>query len=163
MKKFIKIGLGVFLAVALLVVVIVIGKVGGAQIAEGTYKIKECKDYPDAYISVEENKVQFHNIDLNAIYQEEQMKSYMSMVESGATSSITDEQLKEISDLNSLFVSNPYELDYESIGDESKSGTFTYIYFCYNSNSPFGLVLEYNSFDKTIQINSPVLNLIFEK
>ena len=74
----------------------------------------------------------FHNIDLNAIYQEEQMKSYMSMVESGATSSITDEQLKEISDLNSLFVSNPYELDYESIGDESKSGTFTYIYFCYN-------------------------------
>lgn len=163
MKKGIKICIGIILAVVLLLSVVVITKTGGAEITEGTYKITDYAAYPDAYIVVKENKLQFYNIDLNAIYQEAQLEDYKEMQEHGLEFHITEQQLGKISDLNELFVSNPYELDYESSTKDNKTGTFTYVYFCYNGDYPFGLVLEYNSLHKTVKINSPEQTLIFEK
>lgn len=161
MKSKIKIIIGAIIAIALLVVCYGIVKIGGAEITEGKYMICDFDSYPDAYIEVKENMIQFYNIDLNAIYQEYQLSNYKKMVDSGFQSAMSDEQVAKDADLNEMFVNNGYEIDYET--DDSKQGTFTYVYFCMSSDNLFGLVLEYDSLHKTIQINSPVMNLIFEK
>ncbi|MBQ3513524.1 MAG: hypothetical protein IJA32_06975 [Lachnospiraceae bacterium] len=159
MKKGIKIGIGIILAVALLVAVGFVTKVGGAEITEGTYKIKDCPEYPDAYLVVEDGKLQFFNIDFNAIYQEAQLELYKTMEERGAVVPLTKEQLEQVSDLNQMYVVNEYEL----LEEGSKTGTFTYVYWCYQSGYAFGLVFEYDSLHKTVQINNPVKTLVFEK
>lgn len=163
MKKFLKIGICIICAVLLLLLVIMIAKVGGAEIADGIYRVADCEAYPDAYIEVKGNTLQFYNIDLNEIYQEAQMVTYEKMKESGVEFNMTEEQLIQISDLNLLLVSNAYEIDYDSLEEDNKTGTFQYVYFCYGEGNLFGLVLEYDSLHKTIQINSSVLQLEFER
>ena len=37
------------------------------KLKEGTYKIQDNKTYPDAYIVVQDNSIQFYNIDLNKL------------------------------------------------------------------------------------------------
>lgn len=162
MNKILKYCLVAVVAIALLIITVFVTKVGGPEIADGTYKVKDSENYSDAYIYVNNNSIQFFNIDLNSIYREAQMNNYASMVEHGVKFGLTDEQLNEISDLNNLFVSNSYEIDYDK-QDDSKAGTFTYVYFCYVNEYPFGLVLEYNALHKTLQINSPVQQMIFEQ
>lgn len=162
MKTKLKIVVSIVVAIVILIATIMIVSIGGAEIAEGRYEIVGYDVYPDAYIMVEENSIQFYNIDLNAIYQEYQSDNYQKMIEAGIVSNVTEEQLENMSDLNAMFVSNPYIIDYEQQLD-NKSGTFTYVYFCLKDGNTFGLVLEYNSFDKTIQINSPVIKLLFER
>ena len=159
MKKGIKIGIGIIFAVALLIVVIFITQVGGTEISEGTYKIKDCPEYPDAYLVVEDGKLQFFNIDFNEIYQEAQLKNYKAMEERGVVVPLEKGQLEQVSDLNQMFVSNEYEL----LEEGSKNGTFTYVYWCLNKDYAFGLVFEYDSLHKTVQINNPVKTLVFEK
>lgn len=160
MKKIIKISIIAISAIAILVSVILMNYIGGKEITEGTYRIKGYKSYPNAYIEVKGNTVQFHNIDLNAIYREYQLESYKKVLESNTEVSITEEELEQISDLNELLVENPYEVDYDT---DSKSGTFTYIYFCYANGYPFGVVLKYDSFHKTLKINNAVQKIVFEK
>ena len=104
MKKGIKIGIGIIFAVALLIVVIFITQVGGAEISEGTYKIKDCPEYPDAYLVVEDGKLQFFNIDFNEIYQETQLENYKVMEERGVVVPLEKGQLEQVSDLNQMFV-----------------------------------------------------------
>lgn len=158
----IKIGIGVICAALFLLAAVMITRVGGAKITEGTYRVINYEVYPDAYITVTKDALQFYNIDLNAIYQAAQMETYEQMKERGVTMGITDEQLEQISDLNRMFVSNSYALDYDALED-NKSGTFQYVYFCYGEQNLFGFVLEYDALHKTLQINSPVLKLTFEK
>lgn len=162
MKKILKYGLIAVGAIALLIIVLFFTKVGGAKIAEGTYKVKDSRISSEAYIQVDGNKIQFYNIDLNQIYREAQLKDYSAMVAHGVGNELSEEQLDKLSDLNGLFVSNAYEIDYDK-QEDSKTGTFTYVYFCYTSDYPFGLVLEYNALHKTLQINSPVKKIVFEK
>lgn len=161
MKKKIKVIIVVACAIVLLIGVVLLCRIGGSEITDGVYEITDCSDFPNAYIEVTGNKLQFYEIDLNEIYQAAQIESYDNLNESGALD-ISEEKIAEISDLNNLLVSNPYELDYESITD-NKNGTFTYIYYCMSEQNIFGLVLEYDSLHKTIQINSPVRQLVFEK
>lgn len=159
MKKGKKFGITIIFAVSLLMAVVFITKVGGAEITEGTYKIKDCPEYPDAYLVVEDGKLQFYNIDLNEIYQQAQLDTYKIMEDSGAVVPLTPEQLEQVSDLNQMFVLSEYEL----LEEGSKTGTFTYVHWCYQSDYAFGLVFEYNALHKTVQINSPVKRLIFKK
>jgi hypothetical protein len=148
-------------AVALLAVAIIFLKAGGSEISEGTYYVADCSDYPDAYIVVDENLVQFYNIDLNEIYLSAQMETYEKMVESGVEFNFTD-GVEEAANLNGMFVTKPYLINYDE-ADDNKTGTFTYAYFCMGEENAFGLVLEYDAFHKTIKINSPVRELVFEK
>lgn len=163
MKKIIKFSIIGIVLIAILLAVIAISRIGGAEIAEGTYKITDYEAYPDAYIVVEENRVQFYNIDLNAIYREYQMDTYLNAKEQGLDIGMSKEELEPLSDLNEMFVENAFELDYEWQADDNKVGTFSYVYFCKGEGNLFGLVLEYNSLHKTLQINSPVQTLVFEK
>lgn len=162
MKSKLKFVAIVIVAILVMVGVFVFVNIGGAKISEGKYKIIGVEEYPDAYIQVEGNNIQFYNIDLNAIYQQGQLDNYNNMIEKGFPATYTDEQIKEYSDLNKMFVENSYTIDYET-NDDNKSGTFTYIHYCIVDNAAFGFVLEYDSFNKTIQINSPIKNILFEK
>lgn len=162
MKNKIKSIVVAILAVLVMAGVFMFVNIGGAEISKGIYELVGYEEYPDAYIVVEDDTIQFFNIDLNAIYQQGQLDNYNKMIEKGFQSDFTNEQVKEYSDLNAMFVTNPYTIDYEQSND-NKTGTFTYIYYCIRENSAFGFVLEYNSFDKTIQINSPIQNLLFER
>ncbi len=162
MKGKIKIISILIVSVLLLATMIFVINIGGAQIAEGKYKIVGYKEYPNAYIEVKGNYIKFYNIDLNAIYQDGQVDNYVNMIEAGYESDLSDEQVKTLSDLNEMYVNNSYMIDYQDVED-NKNGTFSYIYFCLQDDHPFGFVLEYNSFDKTIQINSPIKKLLFER
>lgn len=162
MRSNIKIILIVIVVLMLLIGIIVYANIGGAQMAEGTYKVIGYDKYPDAYIKVEGNGVQFYNIDLNAIYGAYQLEDYNTLVSGGYIECMEADVLANVSDLNKAFVDDSYIINYEE-REGSKEGTFTYIHYCFDDSNMFGLVLEYNAFDKTIQINSPVINLLFER
>lgn len=163
MKNKIIFFIGVILAIVLLVSVVLFCRIGGAEITEGKYKITDCKDYPDAYIEVENGTIQFYNIDLNAIYQNDQLEIYNNLINSGYINSLSEEQLLKAKDLNNLLVTNSFDLDYDNTTEDNKAGTFTYTYFCMEQNHIFGILLKYDSFHKTIQVIDPVRTLVFEK
>lgn len=163
-KKIITILLLIVIAIAVLVAVIVFSVSNNGELASGTYHITDFEEYPDAYIEVKDNSLQFYNIDLNAIYQKEQMEKYNKFIEKYPDSAISEEEVEKNSDLNFLFVDNPYYIDYEWEGD-TKSGTFEYTYFLYpnENNISFGLVILYDSFHKTIHVNNAIQEMTFQK
>lgn len=161
LKRKIKIIIIAVLAVALMGIAIALQFGSGTKIKEGKYNIVDCDEYPDAYVEVDAEGVQFHNIDLNDIYQKSQMELYNRMKEKGAVD-YEEDYVNEISDLNKHFVDSKWEIDYEKTIID-KTGTFSHVYFCYIDNSAFGFVFEYDSFHHTFQINSPARNLKFKK
>lgn len=156
--------LAIALAIVILIIIIAVGDISSGKIAEGTYRIKNCSEFPDAYIVVRGNKVQFYDIDLNKLYREEQLENFKRLVEHGIGVEMTEKQIEKASDLNEMFVINSWEIDYDLVGD-NKDGTFTYIYFCMVKDTFFGLVLQYDSLHKTIQLNNsdPQKILVFKK
>ena len=164
MKKVTKIIIILVAAVVLFVAAFLISRAGGSKLANGTYHITNSEAYPDAYIVVDGNQIQFYNIDLNALYRDDQMENYRKLVERGSIPQLTEEQLEQVSDLNALFVTNPWEMNYDEIVVD-KRGTFTYVYFCMVKDTFFGKVLQYNSLHRTIQINdeNPEKVLIFKE
>lgn len=164
MKKTAKISIGIIGAIIILAVIIAISGIGGGKIADGTYRVTNCEAYPDAYIVVEGNKVQFYNIDLNALYRDKQRKEFEGWMERGVGANMTEEQIERVSDLNALFVSNAWEIDYDLV-DNNKQGTFTYVHFCIVKDARFGLVLQYDALHKTIQLNDadPEKVFVFKK
>lgn len=152
------------LALVILIIIIAVGNISSGKIAEGTYRIRNCSEFPDAYIVVKGNKVQFYDIDLNKLYREKELESFKGWVEHGVGVEMTEKQIEKASDLNELFVTHPWEIDYDIVGD-NKDGTFTYIYFCIVKDTPFGLVLQYDSLHKTIQLNNsdPQKIFVFKK
>ena len=159
MKKGIKILIISIIVIGLLSAAIFISRSGGSEISEGTYYIENCEAYPDAYITVNNNEIQFHNIDLNALYREEQLENYNRLVEQGTIAKLSDSVLDQVSDLNYLFVSNAWQINYDEIVMD-KNGTFTYVYFCMVPDTYFGKVIHYDSLRKTIQLNDEDLNKI---
>lgn len=151
-KKILKVSIGLVAAVVLLVAVIFVSSIFGSEIADGTYEITNSSQYPDAYVVVKDNEIQFYNIDLNELYREKELEDFEVWKEMGYADGMTDEQIAQISDLNLMFVDNAWEFDYD-MGIISKNGTFTYVYFCIVKDTCFGLVLQYDSLHKTIQIN----------
>lgn len=163
-KKIITILLLIVIAIAVLVAVIVFSVSNNGELASGTYHITDFEEYQDAYIEVKDNALQFYNIDLNAIYQKEQMDEYNKLISKRPDFALPEDELEKSSDLNLLLVDNPYYFDYEWVGD-AKSGTFEYTYFLYSGNNymGFGLVILYDSFHKTIHVNNAIREMTFQK
>ena len=162
MSKYLKAAIVLIVAVALLAVIMVTTGTGSGRMADGTYRITNCEAYPDACLVVDGYRVQFLNIDLNAVYREQQRNVFQQWIERGIGANMTEEQIERASDLNELFVSNSWVVDYSM---DNKQGTFTYVYFCLVKDTPCGLVLQYDSLHKTIQLNNsdPSKILIFKK
>ncbi|MCM1101128.1 MAG: hypothetical protein NC398_07060 [Acetatifactor muris] len=163
MKKLSKTVIGLIVIVILTVTVIVVIGTGGSGLADGTYRVTNCESYPDAYIVVDGkgSNIRFYNIDLNEIYREDDLANYNKMLEKGFPVVIEGEELEKLSDLNEMFVSHAWTLEDELF----KKGTFTYGVYCMGPENIFGLVLEYDSLHKTIQImdEDSSKNYIFKK
>jgi len=145
--------------VILLAVTLTANYIGGAEFTEGKYKIQDFAEYPDAYIEVKGNTIQFHDIDLNAIYREHQVSEYRKAVTKGIPVKLDEETLKTASDFNARFVDAPFELDFS----DTKDGTFSYTHFCYDESQIFGLVIIYDALHKTIKINNAEQEIVFKK
>jgi len=145
--------------VILLAVTLTANYIGGAEFTEGKYKIQDFAEYPDAYIEVKGNTIQFHDIDLNAIYREHQMSVYKDASAKGFLEVLDEEALKTASDFNARFVDAPFELDFS----DTKEGTFTYIHHCRDESQIFGLVIIYDALHKTIKINNAEQEIVFKK
>lgn len=152
-----------FISIILIIVLLLAVKLSSAfssSMNDGKYKILDEELYSDAYIEVKDNTIRFYNIDLNEIYRQGQYENYLNIKNNGIDFGLSDEELYEKSDLNRIFVDNAYEVDVT----DSKEGTFLYCYYCLDNDvNMFGFPIEYNSWDKTIQINSPIKTLKFQK
>ena len=106
-------------------------------INEGTYQVVDFEQYPDASITITKDTIQFHNIDLNKIYQAKQMEQYKKTHEINPELSYSEKEIDDYSNLNENFVNNAFPIPYEQ-AEDFKSGTFTYTYYLYPGNSIFG-------------------------
>ena len=123
-------------------------------IPSGTYHVSYSANdtnaslYPDACVIVENGTLRLINIDLNELYREKQTDLYNSMLEPYSDSlaiPVSEEEMERNSDLNAMFVENPYELVNAKIVKREKN---LYDYSCRTELS-FGL-----SFTCDIQNNS---------
>mgnify|MGYP006878188295 CR=1 FL=1 len=73
-KKWIAFGIVAALLIAVLVIVLRFTKKQTKGIADGKYMVVDCPEYPDAYIIVKNNSIRIYNIDVNAIYRNEQVE-----------------------------------------------------------------------------------------
>lgn len=106
-------------------------------IADGKYMVVDCPEYPDAYIIVKNNSIQIYNIDVNAIYRNEQVESIKKICEDKESGIVlTGEEIEKLSDLNKMFVENAYKVDVEK---GTKEGTYSYVYSCLSKGNYFGL------------------------
>ncbi|MCR5743751.1 MAG: hypothetical protein K6F92_08570 [Lachnospiraceae bacterium] len=158
MKKKVIIAVVVVLMLAVLGGAIYFFTSSGNKIANGTYKAVGCEEYPNATIIVTDDSLQFEDIDLNDYYKEpllvmrERCKNY------------TEEEVAEFMDLNKHFVQNVFVTDETNL-TIIKKGTFEYIYV-YGTGYLFGVVLFYNSLDKTIEVGcttSDTIRIVFKK
>ena len=154
MKKILY-GAVVVVLAAILVAVIWLTRSGGSRIAEGTYRIRNCEKYPDAYIVVKEDTIQLFNFDLNAEYRDDIYSSAMKMKEKkfDQVKNLSDEELYELCDLNSLFVDVPYRMtkEYTTI---NQKGTFEYGYYFFGGFTVNHVLYDYDSFHGTLKLNS---------
>lgn len=162
MEKIVKIAFVIVAAVVLLISVIKFTYIGDGKITPGVYKVKDFDRYPDACIEVRDDEIQFYNIDLNAIYQDEMLKNYYDLIEKKPEFALSDEDVKKYSDLNTLMVMNPYPVDFEMQDEDDKTGTFTYFYNFY-TKLIFGFGMYYDSLHKTLQIEHYFQELTFKK
>lgn len=161
-KRIILVGIIGVLLIAVMVFSLKLSQAFSAEIPDGIYKISNEQEYKDAYIEVKNDSIRFYNIDLNAIYREGQLDNIYNYIENGMDLNVSDEELTKLSDLNKMYVENAYEIDYEQ-SEENKVGTFKYTYFCLSDLNIFGFVLEYDSWNRTIKINSSIREIVFEK
>ena len=131
-------------------------------ITEGTYPVVDFEQYPDASITIIKDTIQFHNIDLNKIYQAKQLEQYKKTHEINPELSYSEKEIDDYSNLNENFVKNAFPIPYEQ-SEDYKSGTFTYTYYMYPGNSIFGLVILYDSLHKTLKINNEIQEINFAK
>lgn len=150
------------LAASSLIVVYVLTKTSDDRIPPGIYRIKENDKYPDAYIEVTEHTIQYFNIDLNEYYQEMQMLSYRRVVDNdpGYYGVISDEQLRILTDLNSVYVDRPFDYSrFEAI----KTGTNIYTYRMTYHDNFLGVGLRYYTNTHQLEAKRNDVILVFEK
>ena len=110
-KKWIAFGIVAALLIAVLVIVLRFTKKQTKGIADGKYMVVDCPEYPDAYIIVKNNSIQIYNIDVNAIYRNEQVESIKKICEDKESGIVlTGEEIEKLSDLNKMFVENAYKV-----------------------------------------------------
>lgn len=160
-KKWIAFGIVAALLIAVLVIVLRFTKKQTTGIADGKYMVVDCPEYPDAYIIVKNNSIRIYNIDVNAIYRNEQVESIKKICEDKESGIVlTGEEIEELSDLNKMFVENAYKVDVEK---GTKEGTYSYVYSCLSKGNYFGLHFVYDSYNKTIKINNYQKEIVFKK
>ena len=128
MKKY-KLAIIIILALFILGFAFKLIYIKDGTINEGTYQV--------ASITITKDTIQFHNIDLNKIYQAKQMEQYKKTHEISPELSYSEKEIDDYSNLNENFVNNAFPIPYEQTED-FKSGTFTYTYYLYPGNSIFG-------------------------
>lgn len=149
MKKKLLLISAIILAIGVLGILIFFNYVGDEKFTEGIYKVQDCEAYPEAYIEVKDDHIQFYNIDLNALYHDADMEDYNKVVSMGGIEKLSDEDLARVSDYNRAFVDNPWKMEYNK---DKKNGTFVYVNFCMIERSMFGIVVHYDAFDKSIKV-----------
>lgn len=163
MKKKTLIIIGIILLIAIPFAVNFILKINSSKMRNGTYYAVDCEEYPDAYVVVKGETLQFYNIDLNAIYQEEQLNGVYKAHNNENLSSridVTEEELLKLSDLNDMFVKNPCAYD---MSKGWKDGTFVHVFRCVRYQGWFGLYFIYDSWKGTIKINNSQQQITFKK
>lgn len=153
MKKY-KLAIIIILALFILGFAFKLIYIKDGTINEGTYQV--------ASITITKDTIQFHNIDLNKIYQAKQMEQYKKTHEINPELSYSEKEIDDYSNLNNNFINNAFPIPYEQ-AEDFKSGTFTYTYYLYPGNSIFGLVILYDSLHKTIKINNEIQEIKFAK
>lgn len=128
MKKY-KLAIIIILAIFILGFAFKLIYIKDGTINEGTYQV--------ASITITKDTIQFHNIDLNKIYQAKQMEQYKKTHEISPELSYSEKEIDDYSNLNENFVNNAFPIPYEQ-AEDFKSGTFTYTYYLYPGNSIFG-------------------------
>ncbi len=160
-KAFITIVIGLSLIVVFFTVYI-LTRTQNDRIPVGKYRIKDNDKYPDAYIEVTEHTIQYFNIDLNEYYQEMQMLSYRRVVDNdpGYYGVISDEQLRILTDLNSVYVDRPFDYSrFEAI----KTGTNIYTYRMTYHDNFLGVGLRYYTNIHQLEAKRNDIVLLFEK
>lgn len=163
MKKKILLVAAFILIILLPIVINLILKTSNSDITEGTYYAVDCEAFPDAYIEVKGQTIQFYNIDLNEIYGDSQFDViYQAQIreENPFDTGFTIEELKQMSDLNSAFCENSYTYNADKV---QKQGTFVFWYPCMTEGQLFGIQLLYDSWEDTLKINNYQMNILFEK
>ena len=128
MKKY-KLAIIIILALFILGFAFKLIYIKDGTINEGTYQV--------ASITITKDTIQFHNIDLNKIYQAKQMEQYKKTHEISPELSYSEKEIDDYSNLNENFVNTAFPIPYEQ-AEDFKSGTFTYTYYLYPGNSIFG-------------------------
>ena len=128
MKKY-KLAIIIILALFILGFAFKLIYIKDGTINEGTYQV--------ASITITKDNIQFHNFDLNKIYQAKQMEQYKKTHEISPELSYSEKEIDDYSNLNENFVNNAFPIPYEQ-AEDFKSGTFTYTYYLYPGNSIFG-------------------------
>ena len=128
MKKY-KLAIIIILALFILGFAFKLIYIKDGTINEGTYQV--------ASITITKDTIQFHNINLNKIYQAKQMEQYKKTHEISPELSYSEKEIDDYSNLNENFVNNAFPIPYEQ-AEDFKSGTFTYTYYLYPGNSIFG-------------------------
>lgn len=160
-KKYFIYGLVAIILIAILVLVLKFTRIQDNGIADGKYVITDCPEYPDAYIKVKNNTIQIFNLDVNSIYRAEQVENIKKMCANKDLGIyLTDQEIEELSDLNRMFVDNPYKVDLDK---GNKDGTYSYVYPCHCKGNYFGLIFVYDSYNKTIKINNYQKKIVFKK
>lgn len=162
-RKVLLIGLMVVLLVLIPVGILTFMRLSSGKIADGIYKIKDNPDYPNAYIKVSGDSFQVFNLDMNRYWQEKQLDFILRMQNNENLefdSGYTEEELRNLSDLNKLYVDKPYHYDSEL---RDKQGTYRYDYPCLSAGNLFGIYLEYDAWNHTLTIVRNGIELRFEK
>lgn len=160
-KKFFIIGIVAIVLAAILILVLKFTRKQTNGFADGKYVITDCPEYPDAYIKVKNNTIQIFNLDVNSIYRAEQVENTKKMCANEELGIyLTDQEIEELSDLNRMFVDNPYKVDLDK---GHKDGTYSYVFPCYCKGNYFGLIFIYDSYNKTIKINNYQKKIVFKK
>lgn len=160
MKKKLIVLLIIVLLVVTPIIVYFLTRGGGSDIAEGKYAIVNDTRFPDAYAVVKGKTIQFFNIDLNAYYQKTMTEIYRRAEKSRTEpyTPMSDEELFQLTDLNSDFVDKA--ISFSSI-EADKVGTKQYNYVFIHA--PFGIVIRYDSAQKTITMMNEGINIKFQK
>lgn len=163
MKKKLRIIIIILVLIAIPCGILLYLSMNNGRIDDGKYRIVGSAEFPDAYIVVKGDELRFFNIDMNSLWQKKQYDRVIKMQNSETldfSTGFTEEQLWEMSDLNNMFVNNPFTYDPEN---RTKQGTYVYEYTCLSSGNLFGVFLTYDSWNHTICVENNGIKLQFER
>lgn len=163
MKKKLIIAIVVILLIALPVGLYFLLKLNSGKLAEGKYRIVGSEKYPDAYIEVKGSEFRVYNIDLNEYWRQTMYDKIVGLQNNPNVefdSGYSEEELWNISDLNEVYVNKAYQYDPDQ---KEKIGTYTFEYACLYAGNLFGLYIDYDSWNQTIELCRFDTTLRFEQ